>query len=68
MTDGNKKEMDKDMEVKAPDMDEIKKTISVLLQNFAKEEAGNKVTSNNMAGLSMNLMMALDGNISTKKE
>ena len=65
----DKKQMDKDMEVTvAPDMDEIKKTMTVILQNFTSEEAGNKVTSNNMAGLSMNLIMALDGKISTKKE
>lgn len=49
-----------------PDMDEIKKVIGQLLQNFTQEEAGNKVTSNNMAGLAMNLMGALDGNITLK--
>jgi hypothetical protein len=45
-------------------MEEIKKVVGVLLTEFVKEEAGNRVTSNNMAGLQMKIMMALDGKIS----
>ena len=44
-------------------MEEIKKVVGVLLTEFVKEEAGNRVTSNNMAGLQMKIMMALDGKI-----
>jgi hypothetical protein len=48
-------------------MEEIKKTVQALLQNFAKEEAGNRVTSNNMMGLMMNINAALDGKITMTK-
>jgi len=44
-------------------MEDVKKVIGVLLQEFAKEEAGNRVTSNNMAGLQMKIQMAFDGKI-----
>jgi hypothetical protein len=56
------------MEVKpVPNMEEIKQVVGGLLQNFVKEEAGNKVTTNNISGLAMNLMQALDGNITMTK-
>jgi len=51
----------------AIDMEEVKKVINVLMQEFTKEESGNKVTSNNMAGLHMKLMAACDGQISMKQ-
>jgi len=58
---------DKPMQVKqVPDMQAIKEVVQALLQNFAKEEVGNKVTSNNMTGLTVNLMAALDGQITMK--
>ena len=45
------------------EMQETKEVIRTLLADFVKEEAGNRVTSNNMGGLQMKLMMALDGKI-----
>jgi hypothetical protein len=53
-------------EVKGEDVDpmvEIKKVVSHLLDNFLKTEAGNKVTPNNMLGLSVMITQALDGQI-----
>jgi hypothetical protein len=47
-------------------MENIKKVVAALLQEFAKEEAGNRVTSNNIFGLSSKLMAALDGQITLK--
>lgn len=47
-------------------MEDIKKVVAALLQEFAKEEAGNRVTSNNIFGLSSKLMAALDGQITLK--
>lgn len=44
----------------------LRKVINTLLNEFTKEEVGNRVTSNNMAGLQMKLMMALDGKITLK--
>ncbi len=44
-------------------MEEIKKTVTALIDNFTKEELGNRVTSNNMFALHARLMMALDGQI-----
>jgi len=44
-------------------MEEIKKVINALMDNFTKEEAGNRVTSNNMFALHSRIMMALDGQI-----
>lgn len=44
-------------------MEEIKKVINVILQEFIKEEAGNRVTSNNISGLQLKLSAALDGKI-----
>ena len=59
--------MDKPMEVTpGPDMDAIKEVVQHLIQNFVKEEAGNRVTNNNMAGLTMMLMQAIDGKITMK--
>jgi len=51
----------------AIDMEEVKKVITALLQEFTKEEGGNKVTTNNMAGMLMKLMAACDGQISMKQ-
>jgi 1,6-anhydro-N-acetylmuramate kinase len=44
-------------------MEEIKKVVNVLLDNFAKEEQGNRVTSNNMFALATKINQALDGQI-----
>ena len=48
-------------------MEEIKKVVNILIENFTKEEAGNRVTSNNMFALHSRIMMALDGQITTEK-
>jgi hypothetical protein len=50
-----------------PDMNAIKEVVHNLIQNFVKEEVSNKVTNNNMAGLTMLLMQAIDGKITMKK-
>ncbi len=47
-------------------MEEMKKIVGAILGEFTKIEAGNRVTSNNMAGLQMQLFMALDGQITMK--
>jgi hypothetical protein len=44
-------------------MEEIKQVVQQLIQEFTQVEAGNKVTQNNMLGLSMKIGMALDGKI-----
>lgn len=50
----------------AIDKDSIKHTIGVLVDNFIKEEAGNKVTRNNMTGLAVQVMGAIDGTITVQ--
>jgi hypothetical protein len=42
-------------------MEEIKKVVQVLLNNFIVEEKGNTVTTNNMTGLAIKIDQALDG-------
>jgi hypothetical protein len=49
------------------DTDEIKKVVAVLIQNFIKEEAGNRITSNNMLALSIGINQAIDGQITMSK-
>lgn len=48
-------------------MEDIKKVVAVLLENFLKEEVGNKVTPNNMLALSIHITQALDGKITLNK-
>ena len=48
-------------------MEDIKKIVSALLSEFAREEAGNKVTSNNMFALGAKINMAFDGKITLEK-
>lgn len=45
-------------------MEDVKKVIGVLIKEFTQEESGNRVTSNNMSGLQLKIMMAIDGKIS----
>lgn len=40
---------------------DTKKVIAVLIQNFVKEEKGNRVTSNNMLALNIAINQAIDG-------
>jgi hypothetical protein len=44
-------------------MEEIKKVVILLLENFLKEEHGNRVTQNNMMALGVQIGQALDGKI-----
>lgn len=44
--------------------EEIKQVVSHLFSDFIKEEAGNRVTKNNMLGLLMNINLAVEGKIS----
>jgi hypothetical protein len=44
-------------------MEDTKKVIAQLMNEFVKEEAGNRVTSNNIMALNMKVNMALDGDI-----
>jgi hypothetical protein len=44
-------------------MDEIKKVVGVLIDQFIKTESGNKVTVNNMMALGFHISQALDGKI-----
>jgi hypothetical protein len=48
--------------------DEVKKVISTLIDNFVKEEAGNRVTRNNMLALSLYIGQAVDGQITLTKQ
>jgi hypothetical protein len=52
----------------APTPEEIKQVVGHILQEFVREEAGNKVTRNNMAGLTMQLHGAIDGQITLKQQ
>ena len=45
----------------------VQEVINQLLQQFTQEEAGNKVTRNNMLGLSMQIGMAFEGKITLQK-
>ena len=49
-------------------VDETKEVISALVQNFIAEEKGNKVTNNNMTGLLLHLMGAVEGKLRVKQE
>lgn len=49
-------------------VDETKEVISALVQNFIAEEKGNKVTNNNMTGLLLHLMAAVEGKLRVKQE
>lgn len=44
-------------------MEELKKVVAAILGEFVKVEQGNRITSNNMTGLQMQLFMALDGKV-----
>jgi len=44
-------------------MEETKKIINMIISQFQQAEVGNKVTENNMMGLQMKIMMALDGKL-----
>jgi hypothetical protein len=46
---------------------EIKEVVGHLMANFIKEEMGNRVTSNNMMALAIQVNQALDGQITIKK-
>jgi hypothetical protein len=48
-------------------MEEIKQIVSALLNEFAKEEHGNRVTNNNMFALGTKIAMAFDGKITLQK-
>ena len=55
---------EKEMKVTpVPNIDEIKQVVGALIKNFVEEEKGNRVTDNNMTGLTVKLMGALDGQI-----
>jgi hypothetical protein len=47
---------------------EVKQVIGQILQEFINEEAGNKVTRNNIAGLTIQLHGAIDGHITIKQQ
>lgn len=47
--------------------DEVKQVINQLVQNFIKEEQGNRVTNNNMSGLLMQIFAAVDGQITVNQ-
>ena len=49
-------------------IEEIKEVVGHLLANFTKEEAGNRVTSNNMLALTLHINHALDGQITLQKQ
>jgi glycine betaine/choline ABC-type transport system substrate-binding protein len=51
-----------------PTPEQIKEVMGQILQQFINEEAGNKVTRNNIAGLTLHLHAAIDGNITIKKQ
>jgi hypothetical protein len=53
--------------VKQSNLNSVKQVISVVIDNFIKEEVGNRVTRNNMAGLTMTIMQAMDGNITLEQ-
>jgi len=48
-------------------MEDIKKVVTKLIQDFIEEERGNRVTFNNMRSLHINITDALDGKITIKK-
>lgn len=48
--------------------DELKKIIGIVMDNFFRDEQGNRVTRNNMRGLQMDIMLAIDGKISIKED
>jgi hypothetical protein len=49
------------------DIKEVKQTVGHILANFTKEEAGNRVTNNNMMALTIMIGQAIDGQITTTK-
>jgi hypothetical protein len=51
----------------APGPDQIKKVLAQIMQQFVHEEAGNKVTRNNIAGLTLQIHGAIDGHITLQK-
>jgi len=60
------KKLTNDLKAKiVPNIAEIKSVISTLVNNFVEEEKGNRVTNNNMTGLTVKLMAAIDGQITT---
>jgi glycine betaine/choline ABC-type transport system substrate-binding protein len=51
----------------APGPQQVKQVLAQILQQFINEEAGNKVTRNNMAGLTLQIHGAIDGHITLQK-
>lgn len=49
-------------------IDGLKKIIGIVMDNFFRDEQGNRVTRNNMRGLQMDIMLAIDGKISIKED
>jgi len=47
---------------------EVKQVLAEIMQQFVNEEAGNKVTRNNMAGLIMQIHGAIDGQITIQQK
>jgi len=56
------------MEPARPSADQVKKVIGQIIQQFVNDEVGNKVTRNNMAGLTMQLHGAIDGHITIQEQ
>jgi hypothetical protein len=44
-------------------MEDIKKVMQTVIDNFTREEQGNRVTVNNMMALAIKVNMVLDGKI-----
>jgi len=51
-----------------PTPDKVKEVLGQIMQQFVNEEAGNKVTRNNMAGLIMQIHGAIDGQITIQNK
>lgn len=51
-----------------PAVDSVKQVVRQIIHEFISEEAGNKVTRNNMAGLSMQIFAAIEGNITITQQ
>lgn len=47
-------------------MEELKPIVVAILGEFIKTEQGNRVTTNNIAGLQFQLLMAIDGKVTLK--
>lgn len=64
----DKSKDDKQMELTpAPNLEDVRAVVKALVDKFITDEAGNKVTRNNMTGLVVQLMAAFDGQITLGK-